>query len=270
MTYLTLNPYLHQHRALPRQIVENEDAIGASIQLKQLSKHYGELTVLDQLDLNIQAGEFVAIVGKSGCGKSTLLRLIAGLEQQSQGNIDFAQHSHQDDVSAQQHASRHNLRVMFQNPRLLPWQSVIENIRLGLATTQFSQAEQLLKHIGLAEKAQHWPAQLSGGQQQRVALARALAHRPQILLLDEPLGALDALTRLEMQKLIEKLWLEKGFTALLVTHDVTEAVLLADRIIFLDQGKILQQFHINLARPRVKNHDFVEIEQNVLNAILNH
>ena len=129
-------------------------------------------------------------------------------------------------------------------------------------------AHELLKKVGLDEKAELWPAQLSGGQRQRAPLARALSHTPRILLLDEPLGALDALTRLDMQSLIEQLWLEQGFTTILVTHDVSEAVQLADRIILLDKGHISHQFEVDLPRPRQKNVRFTELEQQVLQAVL--
>ena len=131
-----------------------------------------------------------------------------------------------------------------------------------------AQASALLEKVGLKEKAPLWPSQLSGGQRQRTALARALSHQPRILLLDEPLGALDALTRLDMQNLIEKLWREQGFTALLVTHDVSEAVQLADRIILLDKGHIAEQFQVNLPRPRQKGVAFAALEQQVLSAVL--
>ena len=144
----------------------------------------------------------------------------------------------------------------------------MQNVQLGLAKSQHGLAEQLLEKVGLKEKAAQWPAQLSGGQRQRAALARALSHAPCILLLDEPLGALDALTRLEMQNLIERLWKEQGFTAILVTHDVSEAVQLADRIILLDQGHIAHNFQVNLPRPRKKSIAFAQLEQQVLNAVL--
>ncbi len=124
---------------------------------------------------------------------------------------------------------------------------------MGYQNQQHASAEELLEKVGLKEKAGQWPSQLSGGQRQRTALARALSHTPRILLLDEPLGALDALTRLEMQSLIERLWKEQGFTAILVTHDVSEAVQLADRIILLDKGQIAQKFQVNLPRPREKD-----------------
>lgn len=233
-----------------------------AIQISQLSKIYAGNTVLNDLNLNIQAGEFVAIVGRSGCGKSTLLRLIAQLEQPTQGGIKL------------QSSTRHSahtpatLRVMFQDPRLLPWQSVLKNVQLGLKKSDHPRAQHLLEQVGLGEFTSRWPTELSGGQRQRVALARALSHQPQILLLDEPLGALDALTRLDMQALIEKLWTEHGFTALLVTHDITEAVQLADRVILLDKGKISAEFRLNLQRSRRKNAEFAEIEQKILEAVL--
>lgn len=234
-----------------------------AIQIQQLSKTYAQHQVLHALDLNIQKGEFVAIVGRSGCGKSTLLRLIAQLESPSHGRVTFPQSSM--DTEASYTAK---LRVMFQDARLLPWQSVLQNVQLGLAQSQLQSAQCILDRVGLREFSGQWPTQLSGGQRQRVALARALAHRPNILLLDEPLGALDALTRLDMQALIEQLWLEQGFTAVLVTHDIAEAVQLADRVILLEDGHISAEFSVNLQRPRRKNAKFAEIEQKILQAVL--
>ena len=157
---------------------------------------------------------------------------------------------------------------MFQDPRLLPWRSIEQNVQLGLGKEQHAKASHMLEKVGLKEKAGLWPSQLSGGQRQRTALARALSHQPRILLLDEPLGALDALTRLEMQNLIERLWTEQGFTAILVTHDVSEAVQLADRIILLDKGHIAKEFRVGLPRPRQKSLKFAELEQQVLQAVL--
>ncbi|MEE9903319.1 ATP-binding cassette domain-containing protein [Acinetobacter haemolyticus] len=236
---------------------------GAEILIEQLYKFYAEIKVLEDLDLQIKAGEFVAIVGRSGCGKSTLLRLIAQLEKPSYGEIKF-----QSARNFREGISSADIRVMFQDPRLLPWKSVLANVQLGLSKHQHTLARTLLEKVGLKDKASQWPAQLSGGQRQRVALARALSHSPRILLLDEPLGALDALTRLEMQNLIEQLWKEQGFTAVLVTHDVSEAVQLADRIILLDQGHIAQDFKVNLPRPRKKSIAFAQLEQQVLDAVL--
>lgn len=247
---------------LERQNSDRRDQTGASIEIQQLSKFYGSVTVLENLQLEIAAGEFLAVVGRSGCGKSTLLRLIAGLEDAEQGQIEFNRRHPLQPIQS------NDIRVMFQDPRLLPWKSIQQNVALGLPKTQHSVAEQLLGIVGLADKAEHWPSQLSGGQRQRTALARALSHQPRILLLDEPLGALDALTRLEMQNLIEKLWQEQGFTAVLVTHDVSEAVQLADRIILLDRGQIAEQFRVNLPRPRQKGVAFAELEKAVLDAVL--
>lgn len=242
---------------------EDQKIIGAEINIEQLHKFYGKVKVLEDLDLHITPGEFIAIVGRSGCGKSTLLRLIADLEQPSYGEIKF-----KSALNFREGITSDDIRVMFQDPRLLPWKSILKNVQLGVDKSQHSKAHELLKKVGLDEKADLWPAQLSGGQRQRAALARALSHTPRILLLDEPLGALDALTRLDMQSLIERLWLEQGFTTILVTHDVSEAVQLADRIILLDKGHIAHQFAVDLPRPRQKNARFAELEQQVLSAVL--
>ena len=242
---------------------QDQNVVGAEILIEQLHKFYGDVKVLEDLDLHITAGEFVAIVGRSGCGKSTLLRLVADLEQPSYGEIKFKSlRNFREGITSS------DIRVMFQDPRLLPWKNILSNVQLGLNKLHFPKATQLVEKVGLKEKATLWPSQLSGGQRQRVALARALSHTPRILLLDEPLGALDALTRLDMQSLIEKLWLEQGFTTILVTHDVSEAVQLADRIILLDKGRITQQFNIDLPRPRQKSMAFTTLEQQVLNAVL--
>lgn len=238
---------------------QNTATSGVEIKIEQLHKYYGQVAVLENLNLNIRAGEFVAVVGRSGCGKSTLLRLIADLEKSSQGHIHF---------STRDEINKNDIRVMFQDPRLLPWRSIVNNVKLGLPKGKESQAVALLKRVGLEDKVNLWPSQLSGGQRQRAALARALLHRPKVLLLDEPLGALDALTRLDMQNLIEKLWVEQGFTTVLVTHDVSEAVQLADRIILLNRGEIAQTFHVELPRPRQKTSQFTALEQEVLQAVL--
>lgn len=262
MTDLSISQYAHDlHAEDHAQTVPTKS--GAEIHIEQLHKFYGDVKVLEDLDLNIEVGEFVAIVGRSGCGKSTLLRLVADLEQPSYGEIKFKSLQ-----NFREGITSDDIRVMFQDPRLLPWKSILDNVKLGLTKPQHDKAEQLLEKVGLKEKAQLWPSQLSGGQRQRTALARALSHTPRVLLLDEPLGALDALTRLDMQNLIEKLWLEQGFTTILVTHDVSEAVQLADRIILLDQGHIAQQFKVDLPRPRQKGVKFAELEQQILNAVL--
>jgi len=234
---------------------------GVAIQLRDLVKRYGDRRVLDSLDLDIRPGEFVAIVGRSGCGKSTLLRVLAGLESfENKAVIDAAAPA----------ARRDEVRVMFQEPRLLPWKRVLDNVALGLNQAHDRErAQRLLARVGLADRADDWPAQLSGGQRQRVALARALVHQPRLLLLDEPLGALDALTRIEMQRLIEDLWLGLGFTAVLVTHDVQEAVALADRVLLIEDGRIALDRPVPLSRPRSRGRpEFAAIEETVLDRVL--
>jgi len=233
-----------------------------SLKLEHVSKKFGDLTVLENLNLDIQPGTFVAIVGRSGCGKSTLLRLISGLDQPDTGAVFYDDRIH---WRLNGHA-----RVIFQEARLLPWQRVLDNVSLGLGKEGKDRALEALKHVGLEAKANEWPSVLSGGQRQRVALARALVHEPRLLLLDEPLGALDALTRIEMQQLIEKNWLETGFTAILVTHDISEAVTLADRVILLDGGKNDLDVAVDLPRPRHRDHPKeIELEEEILHRVLN-
>jgi sulfonate transport system ATP-binding protein len=158
---------------------------------------------------------------------------------------------------------------MFQDSRLLPWKTVKENVGLGLSGEWSEAADMVLAQVGLGERKGEWPASLSGGQQQRVALARALVRNPRLLLLDEPLSALDALTRLEMQQLIERIWLERGFTTMLVTHDVTEAIRLADRILLLEEGRIALDVYNPLPRPRRQSDaHFTSLEKEVLERIM--
>ena len=230
-----------------------------SVQLRGVGKRYGERTVLTDFDLSIERGSFVAIVGRSGCGKSTLLRLVAGLEKTTSGVLD----------KRTEDGGPLDTRIMFQDARLLPWKSVLQNVMLGLGRSAREDARAVLAEVGLLERANDWPAQLSGGQRQRVALARALVHRPQLLLLDEPLGALDALTRIEMHALIERLWREHRFTALLVTHDVHEAVALGDRILLIEEGRIALDQPVPLARPRARaSAGFAALEDHVLQRVL--
>jgi sulfonate transport system ATP-binding protein len=166
-------------------------------------------------------------------------------------------------------AVREDIRLMFQDSRLLPWKRVIDNVGLGLSGNWRQQAEEALAAVGLADRAGEWPAALSGGQKQRVALARALIHRPRLLLLDEPLGALDALTRIEMQQLIERLWQQHGFTVLLVTHDVAEAVAVADRVILIEDGQIGLDLDVQLVRPRPHGSPLLAaLEARVLDRVL--
>ncbi|BAY40674.1 ABC transporter-related protein [Nostoc sp. NIES-2111] len=235
---------------------------GTQLSILDLSKAFGKQTVLNSLNLEVPPGEFVAIVGRSGCGKSTLLRLVSGLDRPNSGGILL------DGEPLRKLGD--SLRVMFQDSRLLPWKSVIDNVGLGLHDNWQEKALWALEKVGLKDRAKEWPSVLSGGQRQRVSLARALVNQPRLLLLDEPLGALDALTRLEMQHLIENLWLERGFTAFLVTHDVEEAVALADRIVVIEEGGIALDLPVNLPRPRDRASEaFVNIREAVLEKVMN-
>jgi sulfonate transport system ATP-binding protein len=226
--------------------VTHASSPGAAITLRGVTKTFGTHRVLQGIDLTVEAGAFVAIVGRSGCGKSTLLRLLSDLDQPSTGNVVVDQRTK---------GWRDIVRLMFQEPRLLPWQRVAHNVEVGLSRAHTMrdrrrQAEDALAQVGLDGRGHHWPAVLSGGQKQRVALARALVSHPKLLLLDEPLGALDALTRIEMQDLVTNVWQDKGFTAIMVTHDVSEAVALADRILLLKDGKVALDIDVDLPRPR--------------------
>lgn len=234
---------------------------GTPLVLNGVTKRYGQNTILNGLDLHIPAGQFVAVVGRSGGGKSTLLRLLAGLEKPQSGEILAG--------STPLSQIQDDTRMMFQDARLLPWKSVIDNVGLGLKGDWRDAAHQSLAAVGLEDRAAEWPAALSGGQKQRVALARALIHKPGLLLLDEPLGALDALTRLEMQALIESLWQSQGFTVLLVTHDVSEAVAMADRVLLIEDGKIGLDLSVDIARPRrLGSVRLAELEADVLDRVM--
>ncbi len=252
-----------QNNSVEQMQVQQATVRGVQLQAKGLSKSYGGREVLKAVELEVQPGEFVAIVGRSGCGKSTLLRLIAGLEQASEGTLAFRQHARNSDQP--------ETRIMFQDSRLLPWKRVLNNVALGLPKSALAAAVQVLRQVGLEERSGEWPAVLSGGQRQRVALARALVHEPDLLLLDEPLGALDALTRIEMQQLIESLWQQRGFTAVLVTHDVQEAIALADRVVLIEDGRITLDQRIDLPRPRARgNAVFAALEESILSRVLKH
>jgi sulfonate transport system ATP-binding protein len=208
-----------------------------AISLCDITKSYGEAPVLDGLDLDIAAGQVVALLGRSGCGKSTLLRLLARLDHDATGTMTVAG----------------TVSVAFQEPRLLPWRRVWRNVVLGLDGPQDSRANALaaLAQVELDELADRWPLTLSGGQAQRVSLARALARRPDILLLDEPFGALDALTRRSMHALLRRLFAEHRPTTLLVTHDVDEALAIADRVLVLRDGRVRGDHLV----PAVSLHD---------------
>lgn len=232
---------------------------GSRITIEGVSKAFGKKTVLRDINLTIEAGEFVAIVGKSGCGKSTLLRLLSGLDTPTHGEI-----RRDGEIFV---GTPPDVRLMFQEARLLPWQRVRDNVGLGILPRP--QVDKALSYVGLADRGGDWPGVLSGGQRQRVALARALASGPRLLLLDEPLGALDALTRREMQQLIEDLYRAEGFTAILVTHDVEEAIALADRVVVLEDGKILEVVNVDLPRPRSRSATaFTRTEEEILSHLL--
>jgi sulfonate transport system ATP-binding protein len=217
--------------------------------LNNIDKWYGTRKVLDGISLEIRTREIVALVGRSGCGKSTVLRVLAGLSPEHTGEREV--------VGAP--------AVAFQEPRLFPWVDVLTNVRYGLNRARLSpdaarnRSRRALDEIGLADHAGAWPLTLSGGQAQRVSLARALVAEPQLLLLDEPFGALDALTRLSMRALLLDLWRHHGFGVLLVTHDVDEAIELADRVLVLEAGHVAYSLEIEDPRPaaseRTAQHD---------------
>jgi sulfonate transport system ATP-binding protein len=204
-----------------------------------LVKRFGDRAVLDGLDLSIRRGEFVALLGRSGSGKSTLLRALAGLEPASGGELD---------VPA-------TVSVAFQEPRLVPWKRVADNVALGLDDPDpTAAAGAALAEVGLLGHRDAWPLTLSGGEAQRVSLARALVRRPGLLLLDEPFSALDALTRITVHRLVLDLWERHRPGVLLVTHDVDEALLLADRVLVLEDGRIAHETAVGLERPRHRDH----------------
>jgi len=211
---------------------------GAEVSLRALSKSFATRKVLNAVDLDIAAGQFVSIIGPSGAGKSTLLRLVAGLEAPTGGRIELRTAGHRADV-----------RMMFQEDRLLPWRTVQRNVVLGLKGRD-EDATNILRAVGLKGRENEFPVVLSGGQRQRVALARALIHEPDLLLLDEPFGALDAITRAAMQLLLEQLLVERPRTVLLVTHDVEEALLLSDRVLLIKDGGIARDLIFDGSRPR--------------------
>lgn len=209
----------------------------------------GKLQVLDNVSLTVEPGEFVALLGPSGCGKSTFLRLVTGLELPAEGSLE---------VDGGPITGPDPSRIIvFQDPTLYPWRTVYQNVALGLQArgilkTHRSRVDQALSLVGLTEFANVYPHQLSGGMAQRVALARALVNDPRMLLLDEPLGKLDSLTRLAMQTEIVQLWQREGFTALLVTHDVEEALMMANRVLVCSPrpARIVAELKVDLDYPR--------------------
>jgi sulfonate transport system ATP-binding protein len=210
-------------------------AVEPVVRLRGLHRSFGDLTVLDGLDLTLQPGEFVALLGRSGSGKTTLLRALAGLDDGVEGEL----------------RTGGTPAVVFQDPRLLPWRSVLANVAVGLrGTDPIGRARRALAEVGLEGREEAWPRQLSGGQRQRVSLARALVREPDIMLLDEPFSALDALTRASAQTLVNQIWQRHEPAVLLVTHDVEEALVLADRILLIDGGRVAYDQPFDLPRPR--------------------
>lgn len=223
--------------------------------LEGVTRRFDGRTVLSGVDLRIAQGEFVVLVGQSGCGKSTLLKIVGGLDGDAEGRVS---------VSA-------NRAIVFQDPRLLPWKPVWKNVVLGLNSSKTelrNLALSALDEMGIAARAEAWPLTLSGGEAQRVALARALVRTPDLLLLDEPFAALDALTRLKMQRQVGDLWRRHGMAILFVTHDVDEALLLADRVLLVEGGRIAQDIPVDLAHPRLREHPrFVDLRRQLLRAL---
>jgi len=224
-----------------------------AVAVRAVTRRFGSTMALDGVELSIGAGEFVALLGRSGSGKSTLLRLLAGLDSPTTGEVS---------VPPQR-------MVVFQEPRLLPWKTAIQNVSLGLAKDNPREhARSALAEVGLEHRLDAYPGTLSGGEAQRTALARALVRDPKLLLLDEPFAALDALTRIRMHHLVEALWVRHNLAVLLITHDVDEALLLADRALVLDKGRIVAALEVDLPRPReLGQPGFVGLRKRLLGAI---
>jgi sulfonate transport system ATP-binding protein len=221
--------------SLQRNVKSDMSTLERAVRVSGLTRRFGDRAVIDRLDVEIAAGEFVALLGASGCGKSTLLRILADLDNEIEGDV----------VVPERRA------VAFQAPRLMPWKRVWHNVVLGLpGRPDKRRALEALEEVGIGHRADQWPKVLSGGEAQRTSLARALARQPDLLLLDEPFAALDALTRIRAQDLVGELWQRHGCAVLLVTHDVEEAVLLADRVLVMKDGVIAHEETIDLPRPR--------------------
>jgi sulfonate transport system ATP-binding protein len=212
------------------------------VRLQGVRRQFGDHVVLDGIDLEVKAGEFVSVLGKSGTGKSTLLRALDGFDREIVGYIEVAERR----------------AVVYQDARLLPWSRVFDNVVLGLRGKEAKErARQVLAEVGLSSHENAWPVTLSGGETQRAALARALIREPQLLLLDEPFGALDALTRITMHNLLRALCDRHHPAVLLVTHDVNEAITLSDRIVVIDSGKVVHDEVVSLPEPREPHHQGV-------------
>jgi sulfonate transport system ATP-binding protein len=212
------------------------------VQIDHLNKNFKDVQALEDISLSVVEGEFLSVIGVSGCGKSTLIRIIGGLETASSGTVL---------VNGQAvHKPTKKIGFVFQDHRLLPWLTVTENIRLALGKDEKNQKETVEKYltlVGLEKFADAYPKQLSGGMAQRVAIARALANHPDILLLDEPFGALDAMTRINMQQELQKIWRDQKITMILITHDIDEAVFLGQKVVVMSSrpGRIKKTVSVN-------------------------
>jgi sulfonate transport system ATP-binding protein len=239
----------------PLRQTSRAGALGLAVRLQNLTRAFSGRAVLDNLSLEIAAGEFVALIGRSGSGKTTLLRALAYLDDDVVG-----------DGSIEVPAKR---SVLFQDSRLLPWETALANVTIGLHTPDAERRGlTALEDVGLAGREQAWPNMLSGGEQQRVALARSLVREPELLLADEPFGALDALTRIKMHELLFRLVDIHRPTVLLITHDVDEALVLADRVLVMEQGRIILDRRVGLPHPRRKTEPKFEASRDALLAAL--
>lgn len=237
-----------------RDVQQSTSASSPLIRLDDVKKIYATgtspVTALEDINVDIARGEFVAIVGPSGCGKSTLMRILAGLIPASSGEVWFGDQR----VSG----PRHDIGIVFQSPVLFPWRTVLENVLVPIDVQRLDRAKgterakELLGLVGLSDFAGRYPAELSGGMQQRVGIARALVHDPSMLLMDEPFGALDAMTREHMNVELQRLWMSRAKTVLFITHSISEAIFLADRVVVMTPrpGRIVETLDIDLPRPR--------------------
>ncbi len=249
---------------MPKAALDNSSILNVKKVSKTFHTKEKDLLAIKNVSLDIRKGEFIVIIGPSGCGKTTLLRLIAGLENDYEGDILL------DGVRVEKPGLDRG--VIFQEHRLLPWLTVGENVGLGLEGKKDYIKDKVgmyLEKVGLSDFEKAYPNQLSGGMAQRVSIARTLLRQPKIMLLDEPLGALDALTKMSMQAELEKIWMADGTTMIMVTHDIDESIFLGDRVIVMGPRptEIMQIFNINLERPRNRSSkEYAEYRNSVINA----